>query len=171
MGIRSAAMLTVLHLTGIRAGSLLSLDIADMSQTPDGMAHVLNFVGKGNKGNTAWIAKSCAPLAEWLALRGDAPGPLFCTLPGRIGGGKPYQSITTDTLGIILRDLAERANVPHVSPHQLRHTFATSANKAGKSIAFIQARLGHASPTTTSLYLNVGNAEGIEYAIQQGDTQ
>ena len=101
---------------------------------------------KGNRPGTAVLPRaSVHAINEWLAVRGTHPGPLFCTASGApIAQSAVYKE---------MRRLGDRAGVPGLHAHTLRHTFATVAADDPKvRDRDIQDALGHASMNTTQRY-------------------
>ena len=139
------AALTVMLKTGIRLGEFVGLRLSDI----DFDARAMRVRGKGNKERIAPLAEDVAQaLAEWLRFRPDAPTDhVFTCYPGRaLKAGAIYQRI---------RRLAERAGIAaRVSPHRLRHTFATSLVRRNVDIRTVQELMGHADLSTTGRYLS-----------------
>ena len=149
---RDRALLEFLYATGLRVGELAALDLDDVDH-PGGLVRVL---GKGNKERIVpFGSKAKASLLAWLsaseALRrsGGKANALFLNLRG--------SRLTDRSVRRILdRRMQEAAIAAHVSPHALRHTFATHMLGAGADLRAIQELLGHASLSTTQRYTHVG---------------
>jgi integrase/recombinase XerD len=156
LAVRNRAMLELLYAAGLRVSEALGLDLADVSL---GDAWV-RVVGKGDRervvpvGDVAlrWLGRYLAwPRAAWLTASGVQDGsttPLFVTPRGRRLGRQRAWKIATDAA----RDagLADR-----VSPHTLRHSFATHLLEGGADLRVVQELLGHASISTTQLYTHI----------------
>lgn len=149
---RDRAVLEFLYATGLRVGELAALDLDDV----DHSGGLVRVVGKGNKERIVPFGrKAQASLLGWLSasepLRrsgGDANA-LFLNLRGT--------RLTDRSVRRILdRRMREAAIAAHVSPHALRHTFATHMLGAGADLRAIQELLGHASLSTTQRYTHVG---------------
>jgi len=149
---RDKALLEFLYATGLRVGELAALDLDDVDHA-GGLVRVL---GKGNKERIVpFGSKARATLLTWLSasepLRrsgGDANA-LFLNLRGT--------RLTDRSVRRILdRRMLEAAISAHISPHALRHTFATHMLGAGADLRAIQELLGHASLSTTQRYTHVG---------------
>ena len=146
-GLRSSALIRLLLYGGLRCGSALGADITDLGH--DRGYRVLTVRMKNKKVRRVPIPAALGePLDAMLAGRGSpAEGPLFAT---RTGGrlDEPY------VYGLVQR-LAVTARIPaagQMSPHSLRHTFATDALDAGVSLRDLQDAMGHADPRTTRRY-------------------
>jgi len=151
-GRRDKALLEFLYATGLRVGELAALDLDDVDHS-GGLVRVL---GKGNKERIVpFGSKARSSLLSWLAasepLRrgpGDANA-LFLNLRGT--------RLTDRSVRRILdRRMREAAIAARISPHALRHTFATHMLGAGADLRAIQELLGHASLSTTQRYTHVG---------------
>ncbi len=151
--LRDRALLEVVYGTGARISEAVGLDVDDVSLDPGGASVLLR--GKGSKERVvplgtfavqaleAYVVRARSPLAQ--AGRGSAA--LFLNTRG---GRLSRQSAWS-----ILRVAAERAGVPDVSPHTLRHSFATHLLSGGADVRVVQELLGHASVTTTQIYTSV----------------
>lgn len=145
---RDRAILEVLYGAGLRVSELCALDVghADLS------GRVLRVMGKGSKERLCPIHALAAEMVErYLAVRTPARGEeaLFLSTRGR--------RLTPRSVARIVDAHALRAGLPrHVSPHQLRHSYATHLLAGGTDVRSIQELLGHASLSTTQRYLDVG---------------
>ena len=148
-GLRDAALLEVLYSGGIRVGELVALSPGDVSRET-GTARVL---GKGRKVRLVPLGpKACEALRLYMAARRepapDAGDPLF--LNSR--GGR----LTARSVARILVSSLERAgDGRRLSPHGVRHSFATHLLESGADLRAIQEMLGHASLSTTQRYARV----------------
>jgi integrase/recombinase XerC len=149
---RDRALLELLYAAGLRVGELAALDIDDLDPT-SGLVRVL---GKGHKERIVpFGSQARASLLAWLAasepLRRHGPdaGALFLNLRGT--------RLTDRSMRRILdRRMREAAIAARISPHALRHSFATHLLGAGADLRAIQELLGHASLSTTQRYTHVG---------------
>jgi integrase/recombinase XerD len=155
MGIRDRALLELLYASGLRISEALSLDLEDISL--DGTW--VRVIGKGDRervvpvGDVAIDAlrtyqgtvRPAWVVAQTPTARG---GPLFLSSRGhRMGRMDAWR---------LLRRSALRAGLTaHVSPHTLRHSFATHLLEGGADLRVVQELLGHASITTTQLYTHL----------------
>lgn len=145
---RSSALVRLLLFAGLRVGSVLNANHGDLGH--DSGHRVLTLTTKGGQRRLVPLAPPVvAALDTYLASR-PAPGeqdPLFTSRHGR-RLDEPY-------VWRLVRRLARRAGVPQadrMSPHSLRHTFATSALDAGVPLRDVQDAMGHADPRTTRRY-------------------
>lgn len=113
--------------------------------------------GKGRKDRLTYLTVGPADaLRDWLALRGDAPGPLLC--PVNKGGRITIRQMTAQAAMAVLQKRAKQAGVAHVSPHDLRRTLISHLLDAGADIATVQQLAGHANVQTTTRYDRRGEA-------------
>ena len=153
--LRDLAAMELLYACGIRASELTGLRQADFHQSADGR-WALKVLGKGNKERLAFIASPGVrqTLADYLATErptlvgpGQAPW-LFVTRSGN--------QLSRVTLWKLVKKYAARSGISgNVSPHTLRHCFATHMLAGGAGIRELQELLGHASVATTQLYTQV----------------
>jgi site-specific recombinase XerD len=143
---RDRAVLALLADLGLRVGEVVALDNADIG-TERGHRTV-RFTGKGGKPRRRALTPSAVhALDEYLKVRGDDDGPLFVTA----SGGR----VDRHAVFRLVRRLARDAGVPaweRLSPHSLRHAFATTARDEGVPLEDVQDAMGHADPRTTRRY-------------------
>ncbi len=144
-GLRDRAILETLYATGVRVGELAGLDLDDL----DLGGGTLRVYGKGGKERIVPVGgKALDALRAYLARRGPEAGALF---RNRLGG-----RLTVRSLHRIVRARARGAGLHRVvTPHTLRHTFATHLLDEGADLRLIQELLGHARLTTTQRYTHV----------------
>ncbi|MET9021427.1 site-specific tyrosine recombinase XerD [Actinopolymorpha sp. NPDC004070] len=149
LALRDRALLELLYGTGARISEAVGLDVDDL----DLDAGAVLLRGKGGKerivpvGSYAGQAVTAYQVRARPALAAGGKGTPALFLNAR-GGRLSRQSAWT-----VLRHAAERANVPaEVSPHTLRHSFATHLLDGGADVRVVQELLGHASVTTTQVY-------------------
>lgn len=143
---RDAAILELFYSCGIRLSELVSLN-ADALHDGDGCVRVL---GKGRKVRLVpvgdYAREAILRYREMAALEED--GPLFISRLGRRMTGRTVQKMLDKYL--------QCSEIPfHISPHKLRHTFATHLLDAGADLRAVQELLGHASLSTTQIYTHV----------------
>ena len=143
---RDAAVLELLYATGLRVSELAGLDLDDV----DRAQQTVRVLGKGRKERIVpFGSRAAAALAAYLEGRGDAAGPLFVNPRGA--------RLTVRSLHTIVRRSARSTGITRrVSPHTLRHTFATHLLDAGADLRVIQELLGHSRLSTTQRYTHVG---------------
>jgi integrase/recombinase XerC len=148
--VRDLAILELLYAAGLRVGELMTLNRDDID-LGDGIVHVL---GKGGKERLVpFGAKAARALRRWLELSQklrSKTGEVAAFLNLR-GGRLTDRSVRR----ILSRRLRETAAHVRVSPHALRHSFATHLLGAGADLRAIQELLGHASLSTTQRYTHV----------------
>jgi integrase/recombinase XerD len=156
VAVRNRALVELLYAAGLRVSEALGLDLRDVS-LDGGWVRV---IGKGDRervvpvGDIAvgWLARYLSwPRAAWLAGAGEPDGaesPVFITARGRRLGRQQAWAIVKGCA--IAAGLGER-----VSPHTLRHSFATHLLEGGADLRVVQELLGHASISTTQLYTHL----------------
>jgi len=149
LGLRDAVLLELLYGTGARISEVVGLDVDDVARIADTPAEDpvgLRLFGKGSK--ERWVpVGSYARAALRAYLTRARPGLVENSRGGRLS----RQSAWT-----ILRTAAERAGITaDVSPHTLRHSYATHLLEGGADVRVVQELLGHASVTTTQIYTMV----------------
>lgn len=150
--LRDKAMLEVLYATGLRVSELVNLEISDVSLRQG----VVRVIGKGNK-------ERLVPLGEeaiyWLEYyfkyaRNDLlkNGPIDVLFPSRLG-----KKMTRQTFWHRIKYYAILIgiNIDALSPHVLRHAFATHLLNHGADLRVVQMLLGHSSLSTTQIYTHV----------------
>ncbi len=159
--IRDRALLEFLYATGARISEATGLDVDDL--TLDGEPAVL-LDGKGGKQRIVPLGRYAAAALSAYLVRAR-PALATGAARGRARAGRPGGSVspalflnarggrlTRQGAWAVLRAAAQRANLSQVSPHTLRHSFATHMLDGGADIRVVQELLGHASVTTTQIY-------------------
>lgn len=156
---RDKAILETLYSTGLRVSELASLSRAQV----DLQRREFMVRGKGRKPRIVFLSENAVTrIKEYLASRDDAFEPLF------INAGRSKKSLditkgerrrlSTVSIETIVRKYAMLAGITKkVSPHTLRHSFATDLLHNGADIRAVQEMLGHASITTTQIYTHLTN--------------
>ena len=147
LGLRDRALLTLLYGTGIRASECANLTVDDVD-LGNATVHV---VGKGGHERVVPLNDAVVEaLLRYVQARGEVvrDGPFFVSRSRRaLSRGAVYERVRT---------WGQRAKLTkRISPHRLRHTFATHLVKAGVSIVVIRDLLGHRCITSTQVYLHV----------------
>lgn len=146
-GPRDAAIFGLGVFAGLRRAELAGLQFDDYDQA----GQVLTVHGKGAKTRTVHVAPGVdAALADWLHVRGAAPGPLFLAV--NKGGRVQASGISDAAIYDLVEKRAKGAGVKHFSPHDLRRTFAGDLLDAGADIATVQRIMGHSDSNTTAGY-------------------
>jgi integrase/recombinase XerD len=154
-GLRDRALLEFLYATGARVSEAVGLDVDDLhlDSPEDGGPAVVRLFGKGSKERVVPLGSYAVRALEAylvrarqsLAAKGKGTPALFLNLRG---GRLSRQSVFT-----IIRAAAQKAGITReVSPHTLRHSFATHLIEGGADVRVVQELLGHASVTTTQVY-------------------
>ncbi len=152
-GVRLAALIELLYATGLRVSELVTLPLAAVERDP----RVLIVRGKGGKERMVPLGEPArAALFAWLGVRGATfkrgeASPFLFPSRGREG------HLTRQRVGQLLKELAvERGIDPgRVSPHVLRHAFASHLLAGGADLRAVQTMLGHADIATTQIYTHV----------------
>lgn len=156
--LRLLAFLELLYGSGLRATELVSLPLSAVPRD----APFLAITGKGGAQRMVPVsARATKALAEWLAVRGRGGRYVF---PSPRGG-----HLSRVRLFQLLRDLALRAGLDpeKVSPHVLRHAFATHLLEGGADLRVLQTLLGHADIATTQIYTHVDAARLVHLVNQR----
>jgi len=154
-GVRDRTMLELMYASGLRVSELVTLKVFNISQADN----VLRVFGKGNKerlvpfGEVAslWLTRYLAqPRAELLA--GHQSEALFVTHKGPT----PGTAMSRVMFWMLVKKYAQLAGITqHLSPHTLRHAFATHLLNHGADLRAVQMLLGHADISTTTIYTHV----------------
>ena len=150
---RDRAMLELLYATGLRVSELVSLDLEDINMS----GPYVRCMGKGSKERTIPIHEHAAAAVAEYINEGRAPlvknrkeSALFVNRRG--------ERLTRQGFWLILKQYAKDANISTpVTPHTLRHSFATHMLRGGMNLRHVQELLGHANISTTQVYTQVAN--------------
>jgi integrase/recombinase XerD len=156
--LRDRALIRVLADLGLRVGEGLALDVDALSYNRG--HRTVRYLGKGNKQRERAVSPhALEAVDEYLAtrarVRGNRPdqldGPLFATTRRDGGTGR----LDEPAAFRLIRRLAQHAGLPsayRLSPHSLRHAFATNARELGVALEDVQDAMGHADARTTRRY-------------------
>ncbi|MDP9999242.1 site-specific tyrosine recombinase XerD [Pseudarthrobacter sulfonivorans] len=153
-GLRDRALLEFLYSTGARISEAVGLDVDDISlQDAEAGPAVVRLFGKGSKERLVPLGSYGARALDAYLVRGRpllaAKGKGTPALFLNARGGR----ISRQSAWTILKVAADKANITKdVSPHTLRHSFATHLLEGGADVRVVQELLGHASVTTTQVY-------------------
>jgi integrase/recombinase XerD len=146
--LRNKLILELLYSSGLRVSELCSLKHQNLDFS-EGLAKVIS--GKGNKDRVVLLSKNWIETYNKYRAKYDKKHIseyVFAKLNGT--------PLSSDTIQKIVKDSAELAKIKkHVSPHTLRHSFATHMLESGENLRTIQTLLGHASIATTQIYTKV----------------
>lgn len=150
-GLRDRAMLETLYASGLRVSELVHLKMADI----DLDSGVLTCFGKGSKQRKVPLGRSAISFlkryfpARLRLLNNKSSDLLFIELNGRL--------ITRQKFWKLIKRYGEAANITYITPHLLRHSFATVLLANGADLRSVQLMLGHSDISTTQIYTHVTN--------------
>ena len=154
--LRDRAIIELLFSSGLRVSELVSLNRGSINTK----RREFTVRGKGNKDRPIFISKKAAEHIEnYLQAREDNLQPLFLNYSKRYK--KPstdgnYRRITARSVQRMVEKYARLAGITkHVSPHTMRHSFATDLLVNGADLRSVQGMLGHASIATTQIYTHI----------------
>nr|WP_276534374.1 site-specific tyrosine recombinase XerD [Cutibacterium acnes] len=153
-GLRDAALLELLYGTGARVSEACALDVDDIRPVLDDPDLGLRLIGKGDKERIVPLGSYAAKAVDAWLIRGR---PAWA----EIGNGEHALLLNTrgrrlsrQSAWAVIRRAGEAAglDVEHLSPHSLRHSYATHLLDGGADVRVVQELLGHSSVTTTQIY-------------------
>lgn len=150
-GVRDRAMLETLYATGLRVSELVGLKVSDINMDTG----VLSCFGKGSKQRLVPLGRSALSFlkrylpARLRLLNGKQSDTLFIDPYGRM--------ITRQKFWKLIKSYGEAANIDYITPHLLRHSFATVLLANGADLRSVQMMLGHSDISTTQIYTHVTN--------------
>ncbi|KKL93266.1 hypothetical protein LCGC14_1876430, partial [marine sediment metagenome] len=148
---RDRAILTLLYATGMRASELVGLKITDLNNR----IGVVRVLGKGSKERIIPVAEEAIRVVEGylqhfrsLLARGHDEGSLFLSRTGK-------KLIREDIFRIVVKYIKRICVRRNVTPHTLRHSFATQLLRGGADLRSVQEMLGHQNLSTTQIYTHL----------------
>lgn len=146
-GKRDRALIETLFSTGLRVAELINLNRKDVAGREE-----VGVLGKGGKRRVVFFSAAArAAIKTYLAERGDNDPALFVQTRAQ-----QAKRLSTRTVQRLIRQYAAQVGASeHVTPHTLRHTFATDLLQAGADLRAVQALLGHSSVVTTQRYTHL----------------
>ena len=162
IGLRDRALLELMYATGARVSEVVTLDVDDVAGGSAGggsagvTGDIVRLRGKGDKERIVPVGSYARDAVDAyltrvrpeLSLRGRATPRLFLGARGA--------PLSRQSAWLVIRAAAEKAGISaHVSPHTLRHSFATHLLQGGADVRVVQELLGHASVATTQIYTHV----------------
>ena len=158
-GLRDRAIIELLYSGGLRVSELVGLDRGSINL--DRREFVVR--GKGSKDRPIFISESAADrVRNYLDARTDSLAPLFLNNSKNTGDPDTsgnFRRITARSVERIVEKYARLAGITkHVSPHTLRHSFATDLLMNGADLRSVQSMLGHSDISTTQIYTHVTDA-------------
>jgi integrase/recombinase XerC len=147
--VRQRAILELLYASGLRVSEIAGLDLGDL----DLRERTVRVMGKGRKERIVpYGGQAAQALDDYLDVRGREPGPVFLSSRGRRLGVRALYEV--------VRQAARQVGlVRRVSPHTLRHSFATHLLDRGADLRLIQDLLGHSRLSTTQRYTHVATEQ------------
>ncbi len=156
-GLRDAALLELLYGTGARISEVTSLDVDDLTRVLADSDLGLRLMGKGSKERVVPVGSYARQAIDAWLVRGR-PAMVAAaghTTPALLVNSRGAR-LSRQSAWAIIRSRAEGAGITsEVSPHSLRHSFATHLLDGGADVRVVQELLGHASVTTTQIYTEV----------------
>jgi integrase/recombinase XerD len=152
-GLRDRAILEVMYASGVRVTELITLKLADI----DWEAGRMTCFGKGNKQRKVPLGRSSLEYlkrympARQRWLRGYNAHRLFIEPGGH--------ALTRQKIWLLIKEYGKSAGIDYVTPHLLRHSFATVLMEHGADLRSVQLLLGHADIGTTEIYTHVTDAK------------
>jgi site-specific recombinase XerD len=145
MPLRDVAIMELFYSSGLRLSELAALDVADV----DLFTESIRVLGKGRKERVCPVGlPALEAISRYRAAGNVHSGPLFIN--------KARRRISPRSVWLILKRYLRHTSIPiSISPHKLRHSFATHLLDRGADLRSVQALLGHASLSTTQIYTHV----------------
>lgn len=157
-GLRDRAILELLFSSGLRVSELVNLN-RDHINTK---RREFMVRGKGQKDRPVFISQAAADWVEqYLAVRHDTLAPLFISYSKNVevNTSGDYRRLTARSIQRMVSKYARLAGITkHVSPHTMRHSFATDLLMNGADLRSVQSMLGHSNISTTQIYTHVTDA-------------
>ena len=170
-GLRNRAIVELLFSSGLRVSELVSLDRDHVNTT----RREFMVRGKGQKDRPVFISQTAADWIEhYLTKRTDSLAPLFISYSRNVSPDTSgnYRRLTARSVQRMLSRYARLAGITkHVSPHTMRHSYATDLLMNGADIRSVQSMLGHSNISTTQVYTHVTDEHLREiYERYHGET-
>ena len=145
MPLRDVATMELFYSSGLRLSELAALNVSDL----DIYTETVRVLGKGRKERVCPVgAPALEAISRYRSAAGVQSGPLFIN--------KARRRISPRSLWLVLKRYLRHTSIPiALSPHKLRHSFATHLLDNGADLRSVQALLGHASLSTTQIYTHV----------------
>lgn len=145
-GLERRLLIEMFYSTGCRVGEMVNVKISDI----DFSSKTIKVMGKGSKERVVYYGDYASKYLEDYLKNKDKKGYLFTNKRG--------EKLTIEEVEYIVRDIMKHISIKtHVTPHTLRHTFATHLLNNGADIRTVQELLGHANLSTTGIYTHVSS--------------
>lgn len=145
-GLERRLLIEMFYSTGCRVGEMVNVKISDI----DFSSKTIKVMGKGSKERIVYYGDYASKYLEYYLKNKDKKGYLFTNKRG--------EKLTIEEVEYIVRDIMKHISIKtHVTPHTLRHTFATHLLNNGADIRTVQELLGHANLSTTGIYTHVSS--------------
>jgi site-specific recombinase XerD len=158
-GKRDKAILEVLFSTGLRVSELTKLDRDKINLD----TKEFGIIGKGGRARVVFLSsRACDWIIKYLNERDDHFKPLFIRHKGKVDPTTPDEKmrLTPRSVQRMIKKYSHKMKLPvEVTPHVLRHSFATDLLNAGADIRSVQEMLGHKNISTTQIYTHVTNKQ------------
>ena len=156
VGLRDRAIIELLFSSGLRVSELVNLNRDHINLN----RREFMVRGKGQKDRPVFVSKGAAErVSDYLASRHDSLVPLFISysrFTGQSDTSGDYRRLQSRSIQRMVSHYAKMAGITkHVSPHTLRHSFATDLLMNGADLRSVQAMLGHSNISTTQVYTHV----------------
>jgi len=167
---RNKVMFQLMLNTGLRVSEIVSLRWEDVNLTS---GKVMVREGKGAKDRTLWVDEGQVDeLGEWKERQVEKLGKLPKWVFSTLRAGNSGEKLTIQQVWKTLRTYAVKAGIEKdISPHTLRHTFATDLYRETGKIRLVQKALGHADLSTTMIYTHIVDEEleGAMKSFREGE--
>ena len=145
-GLERRLLVEMFYSTGCRIGEMVNIKISDI----DFSSKTIKVMGKGSKERIVYYGDYASKYLKDYLKNKDRKGYLFTNKRG--------EKLTIEEVEYIVRDIMKHISIKtHVTPHTLRHTFATHLLNNGADIRTVQELLGHANLSTTGIYTHVSS--------------
>ncbi len=168
VGLKNWALLAFLYGTGTRISEMLNMQLSHIRYDANGVPHSVSVIGKGDKERIVILSPTGQrALYQWLKHRMLEGDPSNTWVWCYTFGAKRGQRIGERTVQLMIKEVAGRAGLDatKITPHKLRHSFATALMESGRSLEEVQKMLGHANISTTVIYTDV-SAKRLEEAAR-----
>lgn len=153
-GLRDAALLELLYGTGARVSEVCALDVDDIRPVLDDPDLGLRLIGKGDKERIVPLGSYAAKAVDAWLIRGRPAWAEISNGEHALLLNTRGRRLSRQSAWAVIRRAGEAAglDVEHLSPHSLRHSYATHLLDGGADVRVVQELLGHSSVTTTQIY-------------------